>query len=594
MSFPLVHVDWTADEEMLLLEALEMYGMGNWGEIAEHVGSKSKTQCHDHYLYDYLLSPTGPLPVSVLTERGIMNSKAQCNDHYLYVYLLTPQPLPDLSRLRTEADTEGTKAAMEEQEAAEADLTRLRTQADTEAAKAAMEEQEAAETAARAQEAVLFNVPAVKPESGSKADEAAAPITSGYNTKRNEFDPEYDNEAEAPLAELEFKESDSSVDRQLKIKMLHIYYSRLEERSRRKAFILERGLLDPRRVDGTIRPESSTGSRERVRVRDRTDEQHKREDGAEQGGEREGGTLGEVGAEAGEGGGEKGEGGGKRGGKRGGGGERRRSKEEREMFLRCRVFARFLSAEEHEGLVQSLTQAQRLRDRVAVLQVRAACLWDVTVSRRLKKRGGGGERRRSKEEREMFLRCRVFARFLSAVEHEGLVQSLTQAQRLRDRVAVLQELRAAGCKSLAEGRRFIQAHYKDNPAAAAAAIACLPPSATAISTASSGGPSAALDISSHPGCDLLSAKERELCTHMRLLPAHYLRAKQVILQQAAHSGGAISRAAVHRLFRLPPATTDAIFRLLLGAGWIAETGGNSSGGGMGGAMVGGMVKQEGM
>ncbi|CAI7849787.1 unnamed protein product [Closterium sp. NIES-54] len=103
---------------------------------------------------------------------------------------------------------------------------------------------------------------------------------------------------------------------------------------------------------------------------DRTDEQHKREDGVEQGGEREGGTLGEMGAETGEGGVEKGEGGGKRGGKRGVGGERRRSKEEREMFLRCRVFARFLSAEEHEGLVQSLTQAQRLRDRVAVLQVR--------------------------------------------------------------------------------------------------------------------------------------------------------------------------------------------------------------------------------
>ncbi|CAI7850119.1 unnamed protein product, partial [Closterium sp. NIES-54] len=86
------------------------------------------------------------------------------------------------------------------------------------------------------------------PEPGTKADDTAAPITSGYNTKRNEFDPEYDNEAEAPLAELEFKDSDSSVDRQLKIKMLHIYYSRLEERSRRKAFILERGLLDPRRT----------------------------------------------------------------------------------------------------------------------------------------------------------------------------------------------------------------------------------------------------------------------------------------------------------------------------------------------------------
>ncbi|CAI7900933.1 unnamed protein product [Closterium sp. NIES-53] len=138
-----------------------------------------------------------------------------------------PLSLQDLSRLRTQADMEAAKAAMEELEAAEiTDLTRLRTQADTEAAKAAMEEQEAAETAARAQEAVLFSVHVVKPEPGTKADDTASPITSGYNTKRNEFDPEYDNEAEAPLAELEFKDSDSSVDRQLKIKMLHIYYSR--------------------------------------------------------------------------------------------------------------------------------------------------------------------------------------------------------------------------------------------------------------------------------------------------------------------------------------------------------------------------------
>ncbi|CAI7853814.1 unnamed protein product [Closterium sp. NIES-54] len=157
--------------------------------------------------------------------------------------------------------------------------------------------------------------------------------------------------------------------------MLHIYYSRLEERSRRKAFVLERGLLDPRRVDGTIRPETNTGS-SRGRDRDGTDERKSEEgaEGANRGGEREGEAVGEMGAAAGEGEGEKGEGGGKRGGRQGSGGERRRSKEEREMFLRCRVFARFLSSEEHEGLVQSLTQAQRLRDRVAVLQVIAACL----------------------------------------------------------------------------------------------------------------------------------------------------------------------------------------------------------------------------
>lgn len=47
-----------------------------------------------------------------------------------------------------------------------------------------------------------------------------------YNVKRHEFDPEYDNDAEMPLAELDFKESDSAQDRELKLRLLRIYNSR--------------------------------------------------------------------------------------------------------------------------------------------------------------------------------------------------------------------------------------------------------------------------------------------------------------------------------------------------------------------------------
>lgn len=54
------------------------------------------------------------------------------------------------------------------------------------------------------------------------------PITelSGYNPKRQEFDPEYDADAEQSLAEMEFKETDTETDRELKLRILHIYYSR--------------------------------------------------------------------------------------------------------------------------------------------------------------------------------------------------------------------------------------------------------------------------------------------------------------------------------------------------------------------------------
>nr|XP_007145993.1 hypothetical protein PHAVU_006G004000g [Phaseolus vulgaris]ESW17987.1 hypothetical protein PHAVU_006G004000g [Phaseolus vulgaris] len=62
LSFPLICPDWNADEEMLLLEAIEMYGFGNGNEVAEYVGTKSKSQCIDHYNAVYMNSPCFPLP----------------------------------------------------------------------------------------------------------------------------------------------------------------------------------------------------------------------------------------------------------------------------------------------------------------------------------------------------------------------------------------------------------------------------------------------------------------------------------------------------------------------------------------------------
>lgn len=49
---------------------------------------------------------------------------------------------------------------------------------------------------------------------------------SGYNPKRKEFDPEYDNDAEQMLAEMEFKDTDTEAERELKLRVLRIYCSR--------------------------------------------------------------------------------------------------------------------------------------------------------------------------------------------------------------------------------------------------------------------------------------------------------------------------------------------------------------------------------
>ncbi|KAJ1927308.1 Transcriptional adapter ada2 [Tieghemiomyces parasiticus] len=60
--FPIYTEDWSADEEMLLLEGIQQFGLGNWMDVAEHVGTKNKEACERHYQQVYLDSPQWPRP----------------------------------------------------------------------------------------------------------------------------------------------------------------------------------------------------------------------------------------------------------------------------------------------------------------------------------------------------------------------------------------------------------------------------------------------------------------------------------------------------------------------------------------------------
>ena len=62
LSFPLLTLDWGADEELLLLEGVEIFGLSNWTDVSEHVGTKTKSQCQQHYVEEYVKSPAAPLP----------------------------------------------------------------------------------------------------------------------------------------------------------------------------------------------------------------------------------------------------------------------------------------------------------------------------------------------------------------------------------------------------------------------------------------------------------------------------------------------------------------------------------------------------
>ncbi|KAG8647519.1 transcriptional adapter ADA2b isoform X8 [Manihot esculenta] len=190
LSFPLICPDWNADDEILLLEGIEMYGLGNWAEVAEHVGTKSKEMCIEHYTNIYMNSPFFPLPdMSHVVGKNRKELLAMAKGHG-----------EDKKDPQTDRSFKGKKL-------------------------------------------------------NSSGNEGSLVEASGYNPKRQEFDPEYDNDAEQLLAEMEFKDTDTEDERELKLRVLRIYSKRLDERKRRKEFILERNLLYPNHFEKDLSPE---------------------------------------------------------------------------------------------------------------------------------------------------------------------------------------------------------------------------------------------------------------------------------------------------------------------------------------------------
>jgi len=60
LVFPFL-ADWTAQEEQLLLEGLESFGVNNWSAVAEYVGTRGGDGCRVHYEEFYMNSTDWPI-----------------------------------------------------------------------------------------------------------------------------------------------------------------------------------------------------------------------------------------------------------------------------------------------------------------------------------------------------------------------------------------------------------------------------------------------------------------------------------------------------------------------------------------------------
>lgn len=180
-----------------MLEGAEVYGLGSWADIADHIGGfRTKEEVREHYIKTYIESSKFPLP-----------EKADPKD----ISLLEENPREKFQARK--------KRRIEDRK----------------------------ETAKSA--------PPATPKQKPTASVPACHEVQGYMPGRLEFETEFANEAEEAVQHMQFDPGDGTNPRtndvepemELKMVVMDIYNSRLTSRADRKKVIFEHGLLDYRK-----------------------------------------------------------------------------------------------------------------------------------------------------------------------------------------------------------------------------------------------------------------------------------------------------------------------------------------------------------
>eukprot|EP00607_Mallomonas_marina_P009552 CAMPEP_0182419550 /NCGR_PEP_ID=MMETSP1167-20130531/3983_1 /TAXON_ID=2988 /ORGANISM="Mallomonas Sp, Strain CCMP3275" /LENGTH=297 /DNA_ID=CAMNT_0024594531 /DNA_START=202 /DNA_END=1091 /DNA_ORIENTATION=- len=205
-------------EELLLLEGIDKFGAGNWKTVSEYVGSKTTRQCDEHYwevylgIYGHSLPPKTFFPDSLSLSPSLSHTQTDT----ARVLSLSPSILP-LDYLPIPVNhTLGESVVRDRGK-------------DTGRGKERNELRER-----------LSLLPG--------AD------LPGYMPLREDFDVEHDNDAESILADMTMGGEDSlegvedhPSERALKLQVVKIYNLKLDERERRKRFVIDQGLVDFRK-----------------------------------------------------------------------------------------------------------------------------------------------------------------------------------------------------------------------------------------------------------------------------------------------------------------------------------------------------------
>lgn len=519
LSFPVYTMDWGADQEMLLLEAVELYGLGNWNKVSEHVGRPAK-DCKAHYFAVYIETDTFPQPKpapqmaelnieSVIQERrrvgierianarhvpGVRLSKCQVHSHAIskrgrpLVLTSSAGPAAQASEVdegsEMKADEEDgevlqfrskQKAISKPAQSVDASkLIEFKTP-NMAAQPLGVAEEDTADISdkkmGRAKTEKTENLD-LKTPLILGAPDAMTPVVvsethqTGYNAKRNEFEPEYDADAEQLLAELEFGEDDTEEMVERKLRLIEIYNRRLDERERRREFVISRGLVNVKRQQYL---------------------------------------------------------------------DRRRAHSERDLLGRLRVLARYMQQPQWEALADGIVTEYRIRARISQLQ---------------QFRGMG---MRTFDEVEQYEASEATKK----KEPPPAAQvGKPRTQRIPvDETAMETELRALG---FAHALESLHAQHATIPEGK--------------------GPEGLqgwrlrrgvlLDAASLPDSVSLDEKELDLCVNERYLPAQYLAIKHEALKIQQEKGRCTKEDVVGLPFFVEEARVGRLYEFFVDAGWI--------------------------
>ena len=281
---------WTLEEDLRLLDAIATCGLGNWQDIAENVSgqgssNKSAKRCMERYLDDFLGRYGQILPPYTVVdcddddtenedddknEEGVEEDTSQAGKRrrlersftrsYSTISIMSQTTGRRKKRVVPTSSLPGSQEAWPNpyippipnveygQEVGRVARARAEQAFVKEIAQATSKEQ--AEKIREEWKATRLN----KPDGPTALPMRAEDIQSlkgaelaGYMPRRGDFDMEWENEAEAVLADMEFLPSDSPQDRQLKVQIIEMYNAKLDERERRKQYLLSRGLVDYRK-----------------------------------------------------------------------------------------------------------------------------------------------------------------------------------------------------------------------------------------------------------------------------------------------------------------------------------------------------------